>query len=110
MSKSIKNDNVFAFTRRDRRYNIVGYLVWKRDTNQVIYNVNTTQLDEVQVDKSGRSLFVKTRQQGAGPIEVQVVDLRSLAVENLTDDAPDYAPGHSDNERKVVVVSDHWNS
>ena len=110
MSKSINNDNVFAFTRRDRRYHVVGYLVWKRDTNQVIYNVNTTQLDEVQVDKSGRYLVVKTGQQGAGAIEVRVVDLRTLAVENLTDNGPDYAPGHSDNGNKVVIGGDNWNN
>src|SRR5437868_2478651 len=63
MSKSINDDNVFGFTRRDRRYHVAGYLVWKRDINRVIYNVNTTQLDEVQVDKSGRYLVVKTGQQ-----------------------------------------------
>jgi len=110
MSKNINTDNVFAFTRRDRRYHNAGYLVWKRDTNQVIYNVNTTQLDEVQVDKSGRYLVVKTGQQGTGAIEVQVVDLRTLAVENLTDDGPDYAPGHSDNGNKIVVGADNWNN
>jgi len=39
---------------------VVGYLVWNRETNQVIYNVDTTHVDEVQVDKSGRYLVVKT--------------------------------------------------
>src|SRR5947207_9417485 len=58
MSKDIKHDNVFGFTRRDAAYNVVGYLVWKRDANLVTYNVNTSQLDEVQVDKSGRYLVV----------------------------------------------------
>jgi hypothetical protein len=110
MSKSVNNDNVFGFTRRDKGYNVVGYLVWKRDTNQVIYNVNTTRLDEVQVDKSGRYLVVKTGQQGAGAIEVRVVDLRTLAVENLRDNGPDYAPGHSDNGNRVVVGADNWNN
>jgi hypothetical protein len=108
MSKSINNDNVFAFTRRDARYNVVGYLVWKKDTNQVAYNVNTAQLDEVQVDKSGKYLVVKTGLQGAGAIEVEVVDLKTFAVQNLTDDGPDYAPGHSDNGNKIVVGADNW--
>src|SRR5947207_12157734 len=110
MSKDIKHDNVFGFTRRDAAYNVVGYLVWKRDANLVTYNVNTSQLDEVQVDKSGRYLVVKTGQQGAGAIEVQVVDLKSLAVENLTDNGPDYAPGHSDNGNKVIIGADNWNN
>lgn len=108
MSKDITTDNVFAFTRRDARYNVVGYLVWRRDLNQVVYDVATTQLDEVQVDKSERYLVVKTGQQGAGAIEVQVVDLKTLAVENLTDDGPDYAPGHSDNGNRIVVGADNW--
>lgn len=108
MSKAIKNDNVFAFTRRDRRYRIVGYLVWQRDTNQVIYTVNTSQLDEVQVDKAGKYLVVKTGQSGVGAIEVQVVDLTTFTVQNLTDDGPDYSPGHSDNGNKTVVGADNW--
>jgi hypothetical protein len=108
MSKNIRNDNVFAFTRRDATYNVAGYLVWKRDTNQVVYNVNTTQLDEVQVDKSGKYLVVKTGQQGAGAIEVQIVNLKTLTVEDLTDDGPDYAPGHSDNGKQIVIGADNW--
>ena len=58
MSMSVRNDNVFSFTRRDRRYNMVGYLVWKRNTNQVIYDVTTDLVDETQVDKSGKYLVV----------------------------------------------------
>ena len=108
MSKSINSDNVFAFTRRDARYNVVGYLVWQKNTNQVTYTVNTAQLDEVQVDKSGRYLVVKTGQSGAGVIEVQVVDLKTFAVQNLTDDGPDYSPGHSDNGNKIVIGADNW--
>jgi len=108
MSKATRNDNIFAFTRRDARYRVVGYLVWRRDTNQVIYNVETSQLDEVQVDKSGTYLVVKTGLQGAGAIEVQVVNLNTLSVQSLTDDGPDYAPGHSDNGNKTVIGADNW--
>jgi hypothetical protein len=108
MSMSVRNDNVFSFTRRDRRYNMVGYLVWKRNTNQVIYAVTTDLVDETQVDKSGKYLVVKTGQQGAGKIEVQVVDLKTLSVENLTDNGPDYAPSHSDNGNRIIVGADNW--
>jgi hypothetical protein len=108
MSKNINTNNVFGFTRRDARYNVVGYLVWRQDSNEVTYNVNTSQLDEVQVDKSGRYLAVKTGLQGAGAIEVQVVDLKTFAVQNLTDDGPDYAPGHSDNGTKTIIGADNW--
>ena len=108
MSKSISNDNVFGFTRRDARYRVVGYLVWQRDINQVTYDVATSQVDEVQVDKSGRYLAVKTGQQGAGAIEVKIVDLKTFTVQDLTDDGPDYAPGHSDNGRKIMIGADNW--
>jgi len=108
MSMSVRNDNVFSFTRRDRRYNMVGYLVWKRNTNQVIYDVTTDLVDETQVDKSGKYLVVKTGQQGAGKIEVKVVDLKTLVVEDLTDNGPDYAPSHSDNGNRIIVGADNW--
>jgi hypothetical protein len=108
MSKSIANDNIFAFTRRDARYHVVGYLVWQRDINQVIYSVDTSEVDEVQVDKTGKYLAVKTGLQGPGAIEVKVVDLKTFVVQDLTDDGPDYAPGHSDNGRKTVIGHDNW--
>src|SRR4030095_16875233 len=110
MRKNIRPDIVVAFPRRDARYNVVGYFAWKRDTNQVVYNVNTSRVDEVQVDKSGRYLVVKTGQQGAGVIEAKIVDLKLLTVENLKDHGPDYAPGHSDNGNKVVIGADNWNN
>ena len=108
MSMSVRNDNVFSFTRRDRRYNMVGYLVWRRDTNQVIYDVTTDLVDETQVDKSGKYLVVKTGQQGAGVIEVKVIDLKTFSVEDLTDNGPDYAPSHSDNGNRIIVGADNW--
>jgi hypothetical protein len=110
MSKDVKHDNMFGFTHRDAAYNVVGYLVWNRETNQVIYNVDTTHVDEVQVDKSGRYLVVKTGQQGAGAIESQVVDLKTFTVENLTDNGPDYSPGHSDCGNKTIIGADNWNN
>jgi len=103
-----RNDDVFAFTVRNADYSVWGYAVWKRSTNTIIYSVNTSALDEVQIDKTGRYLVVKTGQQGAGVIEVKVVDLQTQAVTNLTDNAPDFAPGHSDNGNGSVVGEDNW--
>ena len=75
-----------------------------------MYNVDTTVVDEVQVDKSGRYLVVKTGQQGAGKIESQVVDLKTFTVEDLTDNGPDYSPGHSDCGTKTIIGADNWNN
>ena len=108
MSRSI-DDNVFAFTVKNSSYQITGYLVWTRAGNKV-YRVSTTDLDEVQIDKTGRYLVVKTNQSGHGTIQVRVVDLVTQSVENLIDDAPDYAPGHSDCGRGFVIGADNWNN
>jgi len=107
MSKSL-DDNVFAFTRKDKDYKALGYIVWRRDQNKILRNVTLGDLDEVQVDKSGRYLVVKAK---FGPtVDVQVVDLQTGNTENLTDPAPDFSPGHSDNGRQIVVGHDNWNN
>jgi hypothetical protein len=60
-------------------------------------------------DGVGRSRCRRpARPQGAGAIEVQIVNLNTLTVESLTDDGPDYAPGHSDNGSKTVIGADNW--
>lgn len=107
MSRSM-DDNVFAFTQKDAAYNSVGFLVYRQSTNQIIYSRTTSDIDEVQVDKSGRYLVYKTGRQGAGQIEVEVIDLLDGSSQTLTDDGPDYAPGHSDNGNGMVVGADNW--
>ena len=48
------NDDVFAVMS-----NTGGYAVWKRSTNSILLKVtNSTNLDEVEIDKSGRYLAV----------------------------------------------------
>ena len=107
MSKSL-DDNVFAFTRKDKNYKAVGYFVWRRDPNKILGYADLGSLDEVQVDKSGRYLVVKAKFDEK--VDVQVMDLQTRAVENLTDPAPDFSPGHSDNGRQIVVGHDNWNN
>ncbi|MFO0700474.1 MAG: WD40 repeat domain-containing protein [Nitrospira sp.] len=49
------NDDVFAVMS-----NTGGYAVWKRSTNSILLKVtNVTDLDEVEIDKSGRYLVVR---------------------------------------------------
>lgn len=106
MSKS-DDDNVFAFTRKDSNYNILGYIVWRRDTDNLT-RMDLTSLDEVQIDKTGRYLLVKTGQSGPNAIEGQVLDLQTGSIENLTDGPPDFNPGHSDMGRGFVIGHDNW--
>lgn len=105
MSRSM-DDNVFAFTQRNAADYGVGFLVYRRSTNQVIYRRATTEIDEVQIDKSGRYLVYKTGRPGQGVVDVEIIDLLDGSVELLTDGAPDYAPGHSDNGNGNIVGSE----
>ena len=108
MSRSI-DDNVFAFTLRSASGGLVGYAAWRRSNNS-IYRADTQNLDEVQVDKSGQYLVVKQSHEQAAGIEVRVVNLTTRSVTDLTDSAPDYAPGHSDNGAGFVIGGDNWHN
>lgn len=105
-----EDDDVFAWHIQDYDTAMQGWLVYRRSTDEVLAQAADQRVDEVQVDKGGDFLVVKTGQQGAGAIEVQVVDLATGAVEDLTDDDPDYAPGHSDNGFGFVIGADNWNN
>src|SRR5713226_2592224 len=86
MSKSL-DDNVFAFTRKNKDYKPLGYIVWRRDQNRILRNVDLGDFDEVQVDKSGRYIAVKAKFDRT--VNVQIVDLQTGKVESLTNPAPD---------------------
>src|SRR5262245_10538215 len=100
MSKSL-DDNVFAFTRKDKDYKKLGYVVWRRDQNRILRKMDVANIDEVQVDKTGRYLIVKA--EFSKTVDMQVVDLHTGGTENLTDPGPDFSPGHSDNGRQIIV-------
>lgn len=107
MSRSL-DDNIFAFTLKDPNYAPTGYMVWQRDQNRIVRNVSLSNFDEVELDKTGRYLVVKAL--FGGGVDFQVVDLQTGGAQGLTDPAPDYSPGHSDNGRNIVVGYDDWNN
>ncbi len=111
MSVSADAD-VFGFTKRQAGSSaVLGYVAWVRSSDTLPVDRDTTQLDEVQIDKSGRYLLVKTGQSGAnGVIQNRVFDLTTGQVENLTDGAPDFALGHSDNGHGIAIGADDWNN
>ena len=57
MSKSL-DGQVFAFTLTDALGEPAGYLVWHRGRDQILVREEVPNLNEVQVDKSGRYLIV----------------------------------------------------
>ena len=111
MSKTT-DDDIFAFTRKNSTYAKTGYFVYQWSTNRILLNVeDRTDFDEVQIDKSGRYLVVKTGVQGNGLVEVKIHDLQSskpYATQDLTESLPDLAPGHSDNGNGVFVGNKNW--
>jgi hypothetical protein len=105
MSKSA-DDKVFAGSLQDPKWKRTGYFAWRRDTDKIVLH-ETAEHDEVQTDKTGRWCVIKTGKQGKGVIRVRIADLASGKIEDLTDAAPDYAPGHSDNGRSTLIGHDN---
>ncbi|MFL6214626.1 MAG: hypothetical protein ACJ74J_12130 [Blastocatellia bacterium] len=116
MSRSL-DDDTFAFHLKNSRndYKVVGYAAWKRSANS-LYAMNETQVNEVQVDKTGRYLIVTMELPDPPPpppdsgIEVRVVDLQTKQISDLKDGGPDFAPGHHDCGRGSIVGADNWNN
>jgi hypothetical protein len=116
MSRSL-DDDTFGFHLKNSRgnYQVVGYAAWKRSTN-ALYMVNDPQVNEVQVDKTGRYLVVTMELPDPPPtppasgVEVRVVDLQTKQITDLKDGGPDFAPGHHDCGRGVVIGADNWNN
>ena len=109
MSRSI-DDSVFAFTYKENvNYTNVGYISYRVAINQTDTG-NISTLDEVQVDKTGNYLVIKTGNSGPSVIETEILNLQTGTKEYLTDDAPDFSPGHSDNGSGFVIGSDNWNN
>ena len=107
MSRSL-DDNMFAFTLKNASYAPTGYMVWQRDQNRVVRTASVSNFDEVELDKTGRYLVVKA--EFGGGVDFQSIDLQTGNVQGLTDPAPDYSPGHSDNGHQMVVGQDNWNN
>jgi len=109
MSRSI-NDTTFGFTYKENiNYTNIGYIAYRSSTNHSD-TANMSTLDEVQVDKTGNYLVIKTGNSGAGVIEVEVLNLLTHHIDYLADNGPDFAPGHSDNGTGFVIGEDNWNN
>ena len=102
-----EDEDVFAFTRKDAAYSDVGFLAFKRSSNQILYDENVPfnagGFDEVQIDKSGRYLVIKQALVDNLGNEGYVKDLQTGSLEGLKDANPDYSPGHSDNGTNLVI-------
>ena len=95
-SRSI-DDDVFAFTQQNSSSQAIGYQVWKRSTNTFLLQQAESNIDEVQIDKSGRYLVAKA----AG---VKVWDLQTGGMTQLyTNSSPWDGFAHSDVGQGTLV-------
>jgi hypothetical protein len=100
MSKSV-DDSRFAFTLEDvnNNYARTAYMVWDKTQDKIIYQRAVSALDEVQLDKSGRYLVVKTGVEGKGKVRMTVVDLNTQTATDLLD-----------NGLGTLLGYDNWNN
>jgi hypothetical protein len=103
-----RHDEVFAFSRRRPNAkggsDYVGYAAYRRSDNSFILDqsIINNDLDEVQIDKTGRWLVVKGETKTTRGFSVR--DLQNGGSrKELGAGPPDYAPGHSDNAATFVT-------
>ncbi|MGB7157934.1 MAG: hypothetical protein WBD40_07695 [Tepidisphaeraceae bacterium] len=94
-----EDENIFAFTRRSSTGAVLGYQVWKRDTNTSPVFETEPGLDEVRIDKTGVYLTVKT----GAPNPVGIWNVTNSTYDELTYLGVDDAPGHSDQGAGTLV-------
>jgi len=102
------DDDVFAFSRRRMNNSggsdYVGYAVYRRSDKSVVLDQSIIlgDLDEVQIDKSGRWLVVKGETKTTKGFSIR--DLQNGGQrKQLGAGPPDYALGHSDNSASFVA-------
>lgn len=102
-----RDDEVFAFSRRSPNSkggsDFVGYSVYRRSDNSIVLDqsIVNNDLDEVQIDKSGRWLVVKGETKTTRGFSVRDLQNNGSRAQ-LGAGPPDYALGHSDNGKSFV--------
>ena len=106
---SSADDRVHSATLRSSvTYEMLGCLAYREDTRQFSYFPRVGDLDECQIDKSGRWLVIKENVDGLYGEDNVIVDLQTGTQTILLDQ--NGAAGHSDNGYGYMVYSDNWNS
>ena len=108
MSMSL-DDNRFAFVMKPSKHSSRddGYIVWDRAADEIVAGV-VDIVHAAHLDKTGQYLLVKKVEQGPGVIQARVVDLDGGTTVDLTDNGPDYAPGHYDLGHGTILGADNW--
>ena len=103
-------DDVHAATLRVKGTNtFLGCLVYMETTGQLLYYPKAGDLDECQIDKSGRFLMLFEQLDGRNGFDNRIIDL-STGTEERRLDAPGAAVlGHHDMGFGYAVGHDHYN-
>ena len=104
------DDDVFSWShmRVGRNGEPLAYLVWRRSTDKVLFNVpNTMDFNEVHVDKSGHWLNIPLNKSLPDGDSMEFLNLDTGALVKILDGAPDYRPGHGDLGTNCIVGFDN---
>lgn len=104
------DDDVFSWSRmRTGDGDPIGYLVWRRSTNKVLFDTpNTMDLNEVHVDKTGHWLNIPLNKPLPDGDAMEFLNLDTGALAKIVSGAPDYEPGHGDLGTDCIVGFDAW--
>jgi hypothetical protein len=107
---SSNDDRVHSFTVRDKgSYAYEGCAIYREDQRKFVYYARKgNDLDECQIDKSGRWLVIKEQIDGANGEDNRIIDVDNNTERILND--PDGAAGHSDVGYGYLVGEDNFNS
>lgn len=109
MNKSA-DDDVFSWSqmRVGRNGEPVKYLVWRRSTDKILFNVaNTMNFNEVHVDKSGHWLNIPLNKPLPDGDSMEFLNLDTGVLVKILDGAPDFRPGHGDLGTNCIVGFDN---
>jgi len=103
------DDDVFSWSRmRTGRDAPVAYVVWRRSTNKILFDVpNTMDFNEVHVDKSGHWLNIPLNKSLPDGDSMEFLNLDTKQLTKIVDGAPDYRPGHGDLGTNSIVGFDN---
>ena len=96
-----------ATLRDSHTFALLGCMVYRESTKAFSYFPATGDLDECQVDKSGRWLLIKENVDGVFGEDNRIIDLQPGPKMFLDQHG---AAGHSDNGYGYMVAQDNWHA
>lgn len=104
------DDDVFCWLKKRGGVGGIGYLVYKKSTDTVLYNEPdnyTGGIDEVHVDKSGKWLHIVIPTAQADGTSTRFLNLQTGAMQAIVRLA-DHPPGHGDMGTEIMVGFDDY--